>query len=352
MQKNDNLYFTANCVTKLFGTLPGGRAVNSYTLTNGNGMEVSFINYGATITSIKVPSVNGPVDVALGFDTLEDYIHSFGLPSGPYFGSVIGRYAGRIDGAEFMLNGVEYKLAANNNGNTLHGGKMGFGRAYWKMNQLQGGENPSITFAYTSPDGEENFPGELTVEVTYRVTEDNRLEISYKAYTTADTVLNLTQHTYFNLAGHTQSIAGQQLYVNAESVLELRQDGVPTGEFTSLNDSEIDYRQPKAAPLSIDNSFVVNNDGAPAAKLYSPETGIEMTVFTDQPSVHIYVGGNCFGQLKGKDGAAYHTTSGMAFEAQNYPDAPNKRNFPSSVLKRGEVYRHNTAYVFENKEAE
>jgi aldose 1-epimerase len=349
MQKNDNLYFTANCVTKLFGTLPGGRAVNSYTLSNANGMEVTFINYGATITSLKVPSAAGFVDVALGFDALEDYIHAFGLPSAPYFGSIIGRYAGRIDGAEFMLNGKEYKLAANNNGNTLHGGKMGFGRAYWKMSQIQGGDNPCITFAYTSPDGEENFPGELTVEVTYKVTKDNRLEISYKAYTTADTVLNLTQHTYFNLDGHSQSISGQELRVNSGSVLELRPDGVPTGNFTDLAGSGFDFRQAKAAPLSIDNSFVLQNDGTPAATLYSAETGVKMTVYTDQPSVHIYVGGNCFGQIKGKQGAAYHTTSGICFETQNYPDAPNRPQFPSSVLKRGEVYRQHTVYAFETK---
>jgi aldose 1-epimerase len=348
MQKSDNPYFTANSVTKLFGTLPGGRDVYSYTLTNAAGMEVTFINYGATITSLKVPSINGLVDVALGFDTLEDYIHAFGLPSAPYFGSVIGRYAGRIAGGAFTLNGAEYKLAENNNNNTLHGGKMGFGRAYWKPGRLQGGENPSITFLYTSPDGEENFPGELTVEVTYRLTETNRLEIFYKAYTSADTVLNLTQHTYFNLDGHSQSIAGQELYVNAAEILEVTPQGIPTGGFTPLAGTAFDFNQPKKAPLSIDNSFVVNNNGAPAATLFSPVTGLKMTVYTDQPSVHIYVGGNCFDRIKGKEGAAYHTTSGICFEAQNYPDAPNRPEFPSAVLKRGGVYTQKTTYSFEN----
>lgn len=346
MQKNENPYFTANCVTKLFGTLPGGRDVYSYTLINNNGMEVSFINYGATITSLKVPGKNGVVDVALGFDALEDYIHSFGLPSAPYFGSVIGRYAGRISNAKFSLNSTEYTLAANNGGNTLHGGKAGFGRAFWKMSQIQGGENPSITFAYTSHAGEENFPGELTVEVTYRLTDDNVLDIAYRGYTTADTVLNLTQHTYFNLDGHSQTIENQELFVHSDKIVEVKPDGIPTGAFTPVKNTAFDFNTVKAAPVSIDNSFVLNDDNMPAATLYSAANGIEMTVFTNQPSVHIYVGGNCFGQIKGKEGVAYGTKSGICFETQNFPDAPNRPEFPSSVLKRGDVYRHNTRYCF------
>lgn len=349
MQKNDNPYFTANSVTKLFGTLPGGRDVYSYTLSNPNGMEATFINYGATITSLKVPSANGLIDIALGFDSLEDYIHAFGLPSAPYFGSVIGRYAGRISNAAFTLNGKEYKLAANNNGNTLHGGKMGFGRAFWKLGQIQGGDNPSITFSYTSPDGEENFPGALTVEVTYKLTETNRLEVYYKAYTSADTVLNLTQHTYFNLDGHAQSIDGQELYVNSENILEVTPEGIPTGSFTPVSGTAFDFNTVQPAPTSIDNSFVVQNNGTPAATLYSPKNGLKMDVFTDQPSVHIYVGGNCFGRIAGKEGAAYHPTSGICFEAQNFPDAPNQPGFPSAVLKRGEVYTQKTVYAFENE---
>jgi aldose 1-epimerase len=347
MQKNHNPYLTANCVTELFGTLPGGRDVFSYTLSNTNGMEVTFINYGATITSLKVPSAGGVVDVALGFDALEDYIHSFGLPSAPYFGSVIGRYAGRIGNARFTLNSTEYKLAANNSGNTLHGGRSGFGRAFWKMNLMQGGENPAITFAYTSPAGEENFSGELTAEVTYRLTENNELCIEYRAYTSADTVLNLTQHTYFNLDGHSQSIAGQEIFVNSHKMLDVAPNGLPTGAINTLLGGALDFTNQRPVPQSIDNSFVLDTDGAPAATLQSTVTGLKMTVHTNQPSVHIYIGGNCFGQIKGKGGAAYHANSGICFETQNYPDAPNQPHFPSAVLRRGDVYRHNTKYSFE-----
>jgi len=347
MEKNQNPHFTGNCATKLFGTLPGGRDVYSYTLTNGKGMEATFINYGATITSLKVPGKKTLIDVALGFDTLESYIHSFGLPSAPYFGSVIGRYAGRISDAKFTLNDTEYKLSANNAGNTLHGGKAGFGRAFWKMSLIQGGENPCISFAYTSPAGEENFPGELTVEVSYKLTENNELDITYRAHTTADTVLNLTQHTYFNLEGHSQTIEKQELFVHSEKILEVRPDGIPTGGFKEVKGTAFNYTSVKPAPLSIDNSFVLNNDGTPAAILYSKATGLKMTVVTDQPSVHIYVGGNCFGQIKGKEGVAYGSKSGICFETQNFPDAPNRPEFPTSVLKRGNVYRHNTKYLFE-----
>ena len=347
MQKNTISYLTANCVTKLFGTLPDGKAVHSYTLSNANGMEVTFINYGAAITSLIIPGATGRTDVVLGFSDIDDYIDAFNLPSAPYFGSVIGRYAGRISNAAFNLNGVEHKLNANNGANTLHGGTSGFGRAFWEMEQLRGGESPSITFSYTSRDGEEHFPGELGVTVTYTVTADNELTVAYKATTTKDTVLNLTQHSYFNLEGHTQSISGQELFVNASQMLEVKPDGIPTGALLGVKDTENDFTQARRCPQSIDNSFVVPDDGTPAATLYSAVTGLKMTVFTNQPSVHIYVGGNCFGKVQGKEGASYHTTSGICFEAQNYPAAPNQHHFPNSILRSGEVYDHKTRFIFE-----
>lgn len=347
MENNHISHLSSNCVAKLFGTLPDGREVNAYTLSNSNGMEVTVINYGATITSLKVPTAIGTIeDVVLGLDTIEDYIESFSLPSGPFFGSVIGRYAGRIKGAAFTLDGQEYKLAANNNGNTLHGGNIGFGRGYWQMQQLRGGENPSITLSYTSRDGEENFPGELTVDVTYTVTENNELLVSYKATTNKPTVINLTQHSYFNLEGHSQTIAEQQVFVNSAEVLELHPDGVPTGNITNVTGTNLDFTKTAACPQSIDNSFVLTNNGQPAASLYSPANGLKMTVYTNQPSVHIYVGGNCFNIIKGKEGAAYGTTSGICFETQNYPDAPNQPHFPNSVLRVGETYNHDTRFVF------
>ena len=352
MEKNNISYNTANCVTKLFGILPNGKEVHSYTLANSNGMEVSVINYGATITSLKVPTENNvKTDVVLGFDDINSYIDSFSLPSPPYLGAIVGRYAGRINNAAFTLNGNEYKLNANHGPNTLHGGKINFSRVYWQMKQLQGGENPAITFTYTSPDGDEQFPGELTIEVTYTLTENNELAVAYNATSTADTVINLTQHAYFNLDGHTQTVSGQQLYVNSAQMLEVTPGGIPTGAFLDLKGSEFDFTTPKTCPAIIDNSFVLDNNGEAAAKLHSPHNGLTLTVYTNQPSVHIYVGGNCFDTIHGKEGAAYGTTSGICFETQNYPDAPNQSHFPSPVLKKGGVYKHNTTFAFTTAQA-
>lgn len=348
MEKTSNSYLSPNCVTNLFGTLPDGKKVYSYTLANTQGMEVTVINYGATITSLKVPSVNGAVDVVLGFDTIEKYIDSFGLPSGPYYGSVIGRYAGRISNAAFTLNGETFKLNANNNGNALHGGNIGFGRAYWQMKQIKGGDKPSIVFTYTSKDGEENFPGNLAIDVEYTITENNELVVSYKATTDKATVLNLTQHSYFNLGGHSQSLAGQQVQVNTDKILDVTEGGIPTGSLTDVNDTRFDFRGLKEIPQQLDNSFVLSCDyDKEAAVLENEGTGLKMRVFTNQPSVHIYVGGNCFGQIAGKEGSAYTAYSGICFETQNYPDAPNRPEFPSSVLNPGETYRQETKYKFE-----
>lgn len=347
MEKSRISHLSGNCVTNLFGKLPGGREIYSYTLSNAAGMEFTVINYGATITSVKVPSLNGVTDVVLGFDDIDDYIDSFGLPSGPYFGSVIGRYAGRIANATFELNGEVIKLNANNNGNALHGGLSGFGRAYWQMSKIQGGARPSIVFTYTSKDGEENFPGNLAVEVEYELTEDNRLNINYKATTDKPTVLNLTQHSYFNLAGHKSELNNQQLTVFADKILDTTPQGIPTGTFNELEGTRLDFRDGAECPREIDNSFILPQDIAyKAAELACAETALAMEIYTNQPSLHIYVGGNCFGQLKGKEGAAYGPYSGIAFETQNYPDAPNQPEFPSAVLLPGETYRQATTYKF------
>jgi aldose 1-epimerase len=294
-----------------------------------------------------VPTANKQLtDVVLGFDDINRYIDSFSLPSPPYLGAVVGRYAGRINNAAFTLNGAEYKLNANHGPNTLHGGKTNFSRVYWYMKRLRGGDNPSITLTYTSPDGDEQFPGELTVEVTYSLTEKNELNVSYHATTTADTVINLTQHAYFNLDGHTQSVNEQQLFVNSKQTLEVRPDGIPTGKFLPVANTAFDFTTPHNCPAVIDNSFILQNNGQPAATLHSAKTGLTLTVYTNQPSVHIYVGGNCFGTIHGKEGAAYGTTSGICFETQNYPDAPNQSHFPTPVLKKGEVYNHSTIFIF------
>jgi len=348
MQKSHISYFTADCVTKLFGTLPGGKEVYSYTLSNGSGMEATFINYGATLTSLTFTGADGSmVDVVLGFNDVDDYIDSFNLPSAPYFGSVIGRYAGRINNGNFVIDGETHQLNKNHGAHTLHGGNSGFGRAFWQMKQLRGGLNPSIVFTYTSREGEEHFPGELTIDVTYTITENNELLIEYTASTTKDTVLNLTQHSYFNLDGHSQTVSGQELVVRADKVLEVSADGIPTGAFKAVANTAADFNEGGKVPSSIDTSFVLENSNEPVASLYSDKTGLKMTVYTNQSSVHIYVGGNCFGSIRGKEGASYHTTSGICFETQNFPDAPNHAHFPNAVLRKGEHYSHKTRFAFE-----
>lgn len=333
--------------TKLFGIAPDNKVVRCYTLTNKKGMECSVMNYGATITAIKVPTTNGEkTDVVLGFDTLEDYIHSFDLPSAPYLGTVVGRYAGRINKASFSLNGKKIQLSKNHHSHQIHGGLEGFSRKFWEVTTIQTDTNPSITLEYTSAANEENFPGELNVKVTYTLTEDNELKVIFSAKSTEDTILNLTQHSYFNLDGHGKDIAGQKLTINAKNILETTEELIPTGKYTELKNHDFDFSSPKNCPTAIDNTFVL--EGKEAATLYSENTRIKMTVITNQPGVHVYVGGNCFGQIKGKENADYHPTSAICFETQNFPDAPNHPHFPNSILRKDEEYFHQTTFKFEN----
>lgn len=334
---------------KLFGLMPDNEEIYSFELTNKNGMKAQLINYGATVTSLQVPLSNGKLtDVILGFDNLQSYLESYSLPSAPYFGTTVGRYAGRIHNASFVINGTTFQLPANNNGNTLHGGNFGFGRKVWNVANVTSGENPSITFGLLSEDSDENFPGEMHVYLTYTLTEENELKLEYKATTTKDTVINLTHHSYFNLNGHDSNVLDQEMFIKSVKMLETDENNIPTGNLTDLTGHAFDFRTPKKCPFPIDHSFVVNSKTEVVAKLISSENNLQMSVYTDQPSVHIYVGGNCFDQLKGKQNTAYHTSSGICFETQNFPDAPNHKNFPNSILKKGEEYRQKTVYRFEN----
>lgn len=330
--------------TKLFGLLPDGKQVFCYTLRNQNGFEFSVINYGATITSLRIPiSSNKKIDVVLGFKTLEDYINSYYLPSPPYFGTTIGRFAGRISNAEFLLNGKQNFLNKNHGEHNLHGGILGFGRKLWSVIETT---SESIALEYISPNNEENFPGELTVRVSYTLTEENELKVNYYAKSDEDTVINLTQHSYFNLNGHEDDITSQKLQIKSNNVLETTSDLIPTGEFASIKGHEFDFSNPKLCPNSIDITFVLEDTNA--AVLFSEKNKIKMSVITNQPAVHIYVGGNCFNQVKGKENADYHAKSGICFETQNFPDAPNHPHFPNALLKKGEEYFHNTIFKFEN----
>lgn len=333
---------------KFFGLTPENQEVFCYTLANKQGMEVSIINYGATITSVKIPNPSGSkTDVVLGFDKLENYIKSFGLPSAPYLGAVVGRYAGRINKASFILNGEKIQLTQNHNAHQIHGGESGFSQKVWTVKHIPSNENQSITLEYLSCHKEENFPGELTVSVTYTLTEQNELMVDFSAKSTEDTIVNLTQHSYFNLNGHQEDINHQKVTINADTILETTDELIPTGKFITLKNHTYDFSEPKESPVIIDNTFVLNNHNA--ATLYGEKSKIKMTVITNQPAVHVYVGGNCFGQIKGKENADYHSTSGICFEAQNFPDAPNHSHFPSAILKKDECYTHQTIFKFENQ---
>lgn len=348
MFKNHISQFKPDLNGKFFGLTPENQEVFCYTLANKQGMEVSVINYGATITSIKIPSPSGlKTDVVLGFDKLENYIKSFDLPSAPYLGAVVGRYAGRINKASFILNDEKIQLTQNHNTHQIHGGENGFSQKVWTVKCFTSEENQSITLEYLSCHNEENFPGALTVSVTYTLTEQNELMVDFLAKSTEDTVVNLTQHSYFNLNGHQENINLQKVTINANAILETTDELIPTGKFINLKNHIYDFSEPKESPVFIDNTFVLND--TKAATLYGEKSKIKMTVKTNQPAVHVYVGGNCFGQIKGKENTDYHTTSGICFEAQNFPDAPNHSHFPSAILKKDELYTQQTIFKFENQ---
>lgn len=344
-----NSFLNTCSLIKLFGYMPDGAVVNSCELTNKNGIQLKVITYGATITSLKIPSKNGDfIDVVLGFDSLETYLNSFHLKSAPYFGATVGRYAGRINNSTFSLNGKSIVLNNNNNGHSLHGGNIGFSQKQWEIKNVTEGKNPSITLSYLSPNGEENYPGDLSIELTYTLSEENELIIEYFATTSEDTVINLTHHSYFNLDGHNSTILEQDLSINSNKILETNEHNIPTGQFLNLENNLFDFNQAKKCPQTIDTTFVLNDGEEFSASLFSPKNNLKMLVFTNQPAVHIYVGGNCFNALKGKENADYHALSGICFETQNFPDAPNHDHFPNAVLRKDEVYQHKTIYKFQN----
>lgn len=339
---------TSKSRTQLFGELSNGSKVYSHEISNSNGMTLRVMDYGATVISLKKTLKNGAViDVVLGFDTLEDYVNSYSLPSAPYFGATVGRYAGRIANAKFELGGKIIELNRNNYGNALHGGQEGFSQKVWQLERLKTEMNPSVSFSYTSQDGEESYPGKLIVTITYTLTEENELEIEYKAVSDEVTVVNLTHHSYFNLEGQHSNVLAQKLQINAAEIIATK-DMIPTGEILPVVNTEFDYTSPKPCPTSIDTTFVLADKKTLVATLFSQKTNLKMSVFTNQPAVHVYVGGNCFNQIKGKEASEYHSQSGICFETQNFPDAPNHAHFPSSVLQRGEVYFHKTSYKFQS----
>lgn len=328
-----------------FGFTSNGKESFCYTLQNSNSFEITIIDFGATIQSIKIPiSSSKKTDVVLGFDHVSDYEKSFTLSGAPFIGAVVGRYAGRIKNGTFKLNDEIFQLNKNLGPHHLHGGKTNFSNRFWNVISFS---NNTITLEYISKDFEENYPGELTVQVTYRLCDMDELEITYTAKTTKDTIINLTQHTYFNLDGHEKTIENQEVQITSSEILATDDENVPTGKFTNIIDTLFDFLTFKNCPTKIDTSFVISDNSKPVATLKSIKNKIQMQVFTNQPSVHIYVGGNCENKIIGKNNVNYNALSGICFETQNYPDAPNHNHFPNSVLKQNETYYHKTSFKFE-----
>lgn len=341
-----------------FGTDTEGRPVHLYTLTNANGMEVAIANYGGIVVSVRVPDRSGHFDdVVLGFDGLAGY-----LQDQPYFGAIVGRYANRIANGRFQLNGVEYGLALNNNGNSLHGGLKGFDKALWDAKDTSTSLEPSLELTYVSRDGEEGYPGTLRVTVRYTLTSNNELRIEYAANTDKDTVLNLTNHSYFNLAGAGNGdILDHVVEVNADSYTPVNSNLIPTGELKPVEHGPLDFRKPKSIGERIesdneqlrlaggyDHNFVLNRDGDGivfAARVTEPNTGRVLEVFTSEPGMQLYTG-NFLNALQGKGGTAYTRRSGLCLETQHFPNSPNQSNFPSTVLRPDQRFESVTVYRF------
>jgi aldose 1-epimerase len=315
-----------------------------HTIGNGSGLEVSIINYGATITSIITPDRDGiPGDVILGFDSLEGYLQA----KNPFMNAIIGRYANRIANAKFSLNGVAYKLEANERSSCLHGGTKAFDKQIWSF---ENANKSSVTLKLTSPDGDGGFPGELSVEVIYSVDKDNILHIDYKATTTKATPVSLTSHCYFNLSGgYDDTILGHTLQVNSQSITAVDELSVPTGEFTSVEGTGFNLRIAKLLKLcseGFDHNWVLDGQ-APQATLYHIASGRCMEMYTTEPGVQVYTSKFLDGSLKyTKKGRIYNKAAAICLEAQHYADSPNKENFPTTILNPGEVYTQKTSYKF------
>lgn len=339
-----------------FGTSSDGQPVYEYKMVNCHGSFITVMNYGATITSITINTQKGPVDVALGYKTLAEYEHNDG-----YLGACIGRVANRIGHAAFTLNGTEYKLAQNDGPNHLHGGLKGFDKRFFNIDLQPGKQCSRLHATYFSPDGEEGYPGELTLCVDYSWDDDNRLEIRYSCQSSKDTVLNLTNHTYFNLSGEASgTILDQELTINASEFTENDDNCLPTGKILSVDRTPFDFRQSKPMGRDIeaddtqlhcghgyDHNFILCGSGSrKIARAFSKKTGIGMNVYTDMPGVQFYSGNFLTGQT-GKSGTAYNPRCGFCLETQYYPNACACQNFPPIVLKKDETYCHHTAYEFD-----
>ena len=346
----------ASVTKQEFGKMAGGEAVDLYVLKNANGIEVAVTNYGATVVSVKTPDAKGNIaDIVLGFDNLQGY-----LSPEPYLGAVVGRYGNRIAKGTFKLDGKEYSLPINNGANSLHGGVKGFDKVVWTAEAK--GDN-AVVLSYLSKDGEEGYPGNLSVKVTYTLTDTNDLQIDYFATTDKDTVVNLTNHSYFNLAGQGKGdILGHDMQLNSDKFTPVDAGLIPTGELKPVEGTPFDFRKPTAIGSRIndadeqlklgggyDHNFVLNRGAEPlalAAHVSEATSGRVLEVWTAEPGVQFYTGNFLDGTVKGKGGVAYAKRFGFCLETQHYPDSPNQPAFPTTTLKPGQEYKTTTVWKF------
>ena len=350
---------SASVEASVWGKTATGEEVTLFTLRNANGMEAKITNWGGYIVSLKAPDRNGQfADVVLGFDSLNGY-----LARNPFFGCITGRYANRIGGASFKIDGIEYQITANSGKHQLHGGKAGFDKKLWTATPIQTGDDIGVKLTYTSADGEEGFPGKLVCVVTYRLTPDNALAIGYQATTDKPTVVNLTNHSYFNLAGEgSGDILNHELTLPTDAITATDDDLIPTGEIVSIKGTPLDFTTPRTIgerigadykPLiqgiGYDHNYVLHGSGLKlAATVTEPKSGRVMTVRTTEPGVQLYTGNHLNG-VAGKGGHVYAKRHGFCLETQHYPDSPNHPNFPSVILRPGETFQSTTIYQFSAK---
>ena len=347
--------------TSTFGTLPNGTVIDKFTVENASGAKMSVISYGGILQSIVMPDKEGNLaDVVLGHDNIKGY-----LEQNPYFGGIIGRFGNRIANAQFELDGETFQLAKNDGPNHLHGGNIGFDKVVWQGTEITEEGKSGVVMTYTSPDGDEGYPGTLVMEVTYLLGNDNSVEINYKASTDKKTVINLTNHSYFNLGPDKSTILNHHLELEANRFLPVDATLIPTGELRPVSGTPFDFSNMKVIGQDItaeneqlklgggfDHCWVLSDESDAlklAAKLYEPTSGRLMEVYTTEPAIQFYSGNFLDGTITGKGGQTYAYRSGLCLETQHYPDSPNQPEFPSVVLNPGETYNTTTKMVFKTK---